>query len=284
MGNLIGVYSPSGGYAERLAAYINSHRDIGYGAAAFKNDQEIDGFLHSDELKVLLTVDPKHLSTYNKTRVCFLTEDREEAEDDMTGNVLFKYLRAPILLTRLFPERDRDGLFHKLHLIYSPSSNLAARKCAAEKAGELSRMGRTLLLYWDPFGAVGRESAEGVSISELLFAARTNKKGFGKMLLRAGNERGCTVFKGTDFYSDLWQFSAEEMENLVDMCRTDGCFENIVFECGFMSDAVEHLMEMSDEVVLVGTGENDPGPDEFLRQMKYAGKQEILNRTGVVTI
>ncbi len=284
MGTLIGVYSPPGGYAERLAAYINSRRDIGYGAVALKTDPEIEGFLHSDELSVLLTVDPKHLSVYNKIRVCLLTEDRDEAENCETGDVLFKYLRAPVLLGKLFPDMSRELVKNNLYTIYSPSSNLAARAFAAEKAEELSHAGKTLLLCWDPFGAFGRDGMEGVSISELLFAARSNRKGFGKMLLRMRNDRGCFAFKGVDFYSDLWQFSADEMEKLADMCRADGSFDNIVFECAFISDAVERLMEISDEVILVKSGESDPGPDEFLRQMKYAGKQGIINRTGVVTV
>lgn len=277
METLIGIYASPGEYASRLAEYINSRRDVGCGGICFHNNSELDEFLKSGALSILLTDDPNHFKIYNKIpRVCLLCEEKEKCGAAGTGEVFFKYLRAPVLLQRLFPALNRTFEKNSIYTVFSPSSNAAARRFAKEKAAELAKVGRTLLLLWDPFGSTEGSREEGVSLSELLFAARKNRRGFGDMLDGTLKESGYSCIKGTDHYADLWQFSPEEMQELVEMCKTEGNFESIVFECGFMSESMERLMEMSDRVFLPKADEADPGPDEFLRQMKYAGKQEIL--------
>ncbi len=277
METLIGIYASPGEYASRLAEYINSRRDVGCGGICFQSDSELDEFLKSGTLSILLTDDPNHLKTYNKIpRICLLCEEKEKSETNGATEAFFKYLRAPVLLQKLIPALNKSFVKNSIYTVFSPSSNVAARSFAKEKAAELAREGRTLLLLWDPFGSFEENREDGVSISELLFAARKNRAGFSDMLLGTLKERGYSLIRGTDHYADLWQFSPDEMQELVELCKTEGDFESIVFECSFMSESMERLMELSDNVFLPKADEADPGPDEFLRQMKYAGKQEIL--------
>ncbi len=281
---LIGIFASPGEYATRLAAYVNSRRDVGYGGISFQTDPELDEFLNSGKLSILLTDDPIHLKKYaNKIIIYLLSEDREKAENDASGNVFYKYLPAGELLRKCLPGMKKEHSKTGIYTVFSPSSNLAARNFAHKKAEELSLKGRTLLMNWDPFGAFGRDM-QGTSISELLFAARKNRQSFGKLMSDLQNKGGFYTLKGTDFYSDLWQFNREEMESLIGLCREEGDFSNIVFECAFMSEGIERLMEMSDEVIIPKVGCADPGADEFLRQMKYAGKQDILSKIGVTDV
>ncbi|MCR5584268.1 MAG: hypothetical protein K6F63_02385 [Lachnospiraceae bacterium] len=278
---LIGIFSSSGEYAARLAAYINSRRDVGCGGVSFKNNSELVEFFESRDLSILLTDDPTHLKLYeDRARVCLLCDDREKTENAYRSDCIFKFQRAPVLLQELLPGLEKDFVRNNIYTVFSPTSNQRAREFAREKARELAAGGRTLIIFWDPFGAFGRNAEEGVSVSELLFTVRKNRSGFKGLLLRLSHEDGVFSLKGTDFYSDLWRFSPAEMEELADLCRTEGDFDHVIFECSFMSEAVEKLMEISDEVFIVPDGESDPGPEEFLRQMKYAGKQEILLRVG----
>lgn len=274
---LIGIFASSGEYAARLAAYIDSRRDVGCGGISFKNDREIEEFFESRELSILLTEDPKHFELYkDRTRVCLLCDDRESAENADSADLLYMYQKAPELLQKLFPRLEKKFVRNNIYTIFSPTSNRAARDFSLKKAKELSEEGRTLLIFWDPFGAFGRKEEDGVSLSELLFNVRKNRAHFKNMLLRLSKTDGVFVFKGVDFYTDLWRFSPAETEELAELCRTEGGFENVIFECAFMSEGVERLMELSDEVFIVRDEETDEGPEEFLRQMKYAGKQEIL--------
>ncbi len=274
---LIGIFASPGEYGSRLAAYINSRRDIGYGGISFQNKSELAEFFRSGELSILLTEDPTHLKTFeNRTRVYFLCEDRLRAENDLSDNVVFKYSPASEMLRQILPAATGNIRKNNIYAVFSPSSNLAARNAARDMARKMAESERTLLLYWDPFCGIGRTEDAGESVSELLFAVRKNSRGLGRLMLRLQSEQGFFYFKGTDFYSDLWQFSAEEMEALVNLCREEGHFVNVIFECAFMSEGVERLMELSDSIILPKASENDRGPDEFLRQMKYAGKQGIL--------
>lgn len=276
---LIGIFSSSGGYAARLAAYINSRRDVGCGGVSFKNNSELVEFLESHDLSILLTEDPTHLKLYeDRTRVCLLCDEGESAEDTDGKDRIFMFQRAPVLLQRLLPGLNKDFVRNNICTVFSPTCNRRGRDFAFLKAKEKASHGRTLVIFWDPFGAFGRNDPEGVSLSELLFTVRKNRAGIGKLLLRLSHEDSVFFLKGTDFYTDLWRFSPSEMEELAELCRKEWDFEHVIFECSFMSEAVEKLMEISDEVFIVSDGENDPGPEEFLRQMKYAGKQEILLR------
>lgn len=279
---LIGIFSSPGEYGARLVSYINSHRDIGYGALCFNDNSEINEFFKSGELSILLTDNPIHLSIYkNNTRVCFLCEEKETAETDETGNTFYKFMRAPVLLQKLLPTQNLTFTKNDLITVFSPSSNMVAKAYAFSTAEKMAAEGKTLLICWDPFAErVKRE--EEVSLSELLFAARRNRAGIGKMLQRMECVRGVYVFKGTDFYTDLWQFTPEEMNELIRLCKTEGDFENVIFECSFISDAVERLMELSDEVRLVKACDGDPGPEEFLRQMEYGRKIQITAKVKVV--
>jgi hypothetical protein len=279
---LIGIFSSPGEYGARLASYINSHREIGYGGLSFNDNSEINEFLKSGELSILLTDNPIHLSTYkNKTRVCFLCEEKETAETDETGKSFYKFMRAPVLLQKLLPTQTVTFTKNDLITVFSPSSNMAAKAYALSIAENMAAEGKTLLICWDPFGERGKKE-EGVSLSELLFAARRNRAGIGRILQRMECIRGVYVFGGTDFYTDLWQFTPEEMNELIRLCKTEGDFASVIFECSFISDAVERLMELSDEVRLVSACEGDTGPEEFLRQMEYGRKQLISAKSRVV--
>ncbi len=281
METLIGIYASPGEYAARLADYINSRRDVGYGGLSFKNDSDLSEFFRSNELSILLTDDPKTVSIYaDRTKVYLLTEENTDAAN-AEESVIFKYLKAPVLLQKLLPKLKKDFVRNNVITYFAPSSNETAKEKAWEKATKMAADGqRTLMIGWDPFAAIGRETEEGTSLSELLFAFRKNRQGFGKYMHGLKCKDGVFLVKGTDFYTDLWNFTGNEMQAFVEMCRSEGNFENVIFECSFMSEAVEKLMEVSDRIYLLKSSQADPGPDEFLRQMKYAGKQDILLRIG----
>ena len=279
---LIGIFASPGEYGSRLAAYINSRRDIGYGGISFQNNSELVDFLKSGELSILLTDDPKHLSAYNNIQqVFFLCEDRLRAENEGGRDEVFKYMKAGDILKRVLPGlKTEKRVKNNIITVFAPSSNETGRSAARERATKLSRQGRTLLICWDPFGFPVRREEKDLTLSELLFAFRKNRNALNDGIMSLRSENGYNVLKGTDFYTDLWQFTAEEMQEFAEMCRSAGEYEYLVFECAFMSEAVERLMTLSDEILIPEAFPGDPGPEEFMRQMKYAGKQEILSRAG----
>ena len=119
---LIGIFASPGEYGSRLAAYINSRRDIGYGGISFQNNSELAEFFRSGELSILLTEDPTHLKNFhNRTRVYFLCEDRLRAENDPSDNVVFKYSPASEMLRQILPATTGNIMKNNIYAVFSPS-------------------------------------------------------------------------------------------------------------------------------------------------------------------
>ncbi len=272
MGAVIGVYDTSHVYSEKLAEYISTKKEVGYMARAFVSKAEVEKAANANEIKILICSD-ESVSTPDFTGERFLlTEDPSNVE-----NAVFKYCAASDILRSVLPGTLKQEK-KNIHTVYSPSSNALAYRFATDLAEKFGKDEKTLFLSWELFNGAGRtESSEYVTISELLFSARKNEKSLTMLLkkTRAGN--GYDFLAGAEFYTDLWQYSPEDMKNLIRCCKEYGNYKTIVFCLGFFSETAETLMSLSDSVWLVGEGkEEDMRNREFLRQMKYSGKHEIL--------
>ena len=93
-------------------------------------------------------------------------------------------------------------------------------------------------------------------------------------------KNGADYFCGPDYCTDLWQYSAEEMCQLVACCREYGGYRQVVFLAGAFHEGVVSVMNQSGMVYLVGseTAAGEQRKQEFYRQMKYAGQQGLLSQ------
>lgn len=286
--SIIGIIGCSPAYSRRLAEAINARRDVGYTAVAFGNEKELSEFLEKKNLSVLLSDNMEHLSFAQDSCIfCLLTNEPDEVDINNSQASIFKFQSASAIIKSivlLIPESKKQ--FNKVFTVYSPGSNIAAGEYSDMLAAKLAASGKTLYLSWEMFGGLGRDGSEltGKTVSDLLFTARKNQQGMKKLLTGLMTKNGYDYFAGTEYYADLWQYSAEEMEIMINSCRRFGNYENLVFCCGFFSDGIEALMEQSDEVYLVRSSIKDKQNAEFMRQMKYAGKHGILTKIKEVTI
>ncbi len=272
MGAVIGVYDTSHVYSEKLAEYINTKKEVGYVAQAFVSKAEVEKAANANEIKILVCSD-KSVSTPEFTGERFLLTDEQDNEE----NAVFKYCAASDILRSILPGTLKQEK-KNIHTVYSPSSNSLAYRFAADLAEKTGKKEKTLFLSWEMFNGMGRnESADYVTVSELLFSVRKNEKSLVPLLKKARAGNGYDYLAGVEFYTDLWQYSAEDAKNLIRCCKEYGNYKTIVFCLGFFSETAEMLMNLSDTVYLVGEGkEEDMRNREFLRQMKYSGKHEIL--------
>lgn len=287
MNSVIGIIGSSPGYSRRLADAINSRKDVGYTAVAFKDIEELSQFLKTRNLSVLLSDQEEHSDLLSKpTAFCLLTNE----PDEETGRTsIFKFQAASaIIKSILLLNPETTGGINHVFTVFSPSSAEKADAYAEKLATKLALEGRTLFLSWEYFGGKGREEQEhcGKTVSDLLFTARKNEAGMKRLMTGLEKRNGYEYFCGTEYYADLWQYSPEEMERLVEMCKKHGNYEYVVFCCGFFSEGVEALMGKSDEVMLVRSTEEkrDVRIEDFLRQMKYSGKHGILSKIKEVTV
>ena len=136
---------------------------------------------------------------------------------------------------------------------------------------------------WDPFLGCGRTeegSSVGASISELLYLMRKDRVQAKKLFQGLPKKQGAEFFCGPEFCTDLWQYSAEEMCQLVSCCREYGGYRQVVFLAGAFHEGVVSVMDQSGMIYLVcsNSEEGERRKREFYRQMKYAGQQGILSQ------
>ncbi len=285
---IIGIYDEQTAYAERLKRYINERRDIGCFAVSFKDEQEINDFCGQKKLNCLLlggswAAHPERLAIPYGIRLWVLSEEESIQEEEDGYSVVFRYQKAGEILRRiLLLEMARQERLSELYTVFSPESPGMAEEYAYKLTQTLSEKGKTLFLPWDPFGGYGRtENKEtGASISELLYLMRKDRIQAKTLFEGLQKKNGADYFCGPDYCSDLWQYSAEEMSQLVACCREYGGYRHVVFLAGTFHEGVVSVMNQSGMVYLVGSGSEDGErrKQEFYRQMKYAGQQGILSR------
>ena len=292
---IIGIFDEQTTYAERFKRYINERKDIGCFAVTFTGEQEVKEFCARKKLNCLLLSqekvnDMETLQVPYGVRLWVLSEEKPESEEADGYNVIFRYQRAGEVIRRiLLSELAREERLSELFTVFSPENNKLAAEYADKLVVKLSEKGKTLFLPWDPFGGFGRQedgSETGPSISELLYLMRKDRLQARQLFTGLPKKNGTEYFCGPDYCTDLWQYSAEEMGQLVACCREYGGYRNVVFLAGAFHEGVLSIMNQSGIIYLVGSGTEDGEwrKKEFYRQMKYAGEQGVLSQLSEVTV
>lgn len=288
MEKIIGIFDEQNAYAERLKRYINEKKEIGCVAVSFREEQELKSFCEKKKLNCLLlggnrAEHPETLSVPYGVRLWVLSEEEPEQEDAEGYQVLFRYQKAGELIRRmLLSELVREERLSELITVFSPENPCLAESYADKLLQKLSGKGKTLFLPWDPFCGCGRteDGAGGASISELLYFMRKDRVQARQLFDGLPKRNGADCFCGPDYCTDLWQYSAEELCQLVSCCREYGSYRRVVFLAGAFHDGVVSVMNQGSRIYLV-CSESEDGEkrkQEFYRQMKYAGQQGILSQ------
>lgn len=289
MEKIIGIFDEQTAYAERFKRYINERKDIGCFAVTFHEEQELQEFCSRKKLNCLVLgeANAKHLeglSVPYGVRLWVLSEQEPEQEEEDGYQVLFRYQKAGEVIRRiLLSEMAREERLSELFTVFSPENSKLAADYADKLVTSLSEKGKTLFLPWDPFGGYGRKedgSGTGASISELLYLMRKDRVQAKQLFHGLPKKNGAEYFCGPDYCTDLWQYSAEEMVQLVSCCREYGGYRHVVFLAGTFHEGVVSVMNQSGLVYVVGSGSEDGERrrQEFYRQMKYAGEQGLLSQ------
>ena len=290
---IIGIFDEQTAFAERFKRYINERKDIGCFAVSFREEQELLEFCGRKKLTCLVLGGSKaalrlQLPIPYGVRLWVLSEEEPEEEEAEGYGILFRYQRAGELIRRmLLSEMARQERMSELITVFSPESAGMAAAYADKLLSELSGKGKTLFLSWDPFDGYGRETdgnSAGTSISELLYLMRKDRTQAKQLFENLPKKNGADYFLGPDYCTDLWQYSEEEMCQLVACCREYGGYRQVIFLAGVFHEGVVSVMDQSGMIYLVGS-ETEGGErrkQEFYRQMKYAGRQGILSHLSEV--
>ncbi len=284
MEQVIGIFDGQAEYAKKLVKYINENKELGCFAVSLDRKEDVLSFCERKKLSALILGSASAEEELPENElpsgfpVWHLTEEKEDGEWS-----LFRYQKAGEMLRPVAAalQNRQIGRMSELFTVFSPESNCLAEEYAVFLAGQLAEKGRTLLLFWDPFCVLGHrtEQEELPTLSELLYYIRRDTAQAKILFSEIQKKKGTEYFGGADFATDLWQYSAEEMEKLLQFCKSYGAYEHIVVLAGVFHEGILSVMRRSSHVVLVSskTEKGEQRRQEFFRQMKYAGEQEILS-------
>ena len=286
MEQVIGIFDGQAEYAGRLARYINERKDVGCFAIVFREEGEVLSFCERKRLNTLI-VGGKSAEELKElkdrlpvgTKVWLLSENRVDVQEE----ALFRYQKAEGILRVVLEEfrKETGPKMSELLTVFSPENNRIAAQYALSLAEAHAKTGRTLLVPWDAFLGYGRvEQEESPTLSELLYFIRKDTVQAKKLFDGIRKKTGVEYFCGPEYCTDLWQYSPEEMQKLLLCCKEYGEYDHIIFLAGMFHECTKAVMHQSNRIYLVCSKEkeNNGWKEEFFRQMKYAGEQEILSK------
>jgi len=286
---VIGIFDEQNAYAERFKRYINDKKDLGCFAVSFQKEQELEEYCCRKKLNYLVLGEAqaekaKQVALPYGVRIWVLSEEEPEEEEADGYQIVFRYQKAGEVIRRIMQaELAREQRLSELYTVFSPESSLLAEEYTEQLLTSLAKKGKTLFLPWDSFGGFGRTEEggrQGASISELLYLMRKDRTQAKQLFTGLPKKNGADYFCSPEYCTDLWQFSPEEMHQLVSCCREFGGYRYVVFLAGMFHGGVISVMNQSGTVYLVSS-EKEGGfrrKQEFFRQMKYAGEQGVLSQ------
>ncbi len=289
MEKIIGIFDEQSTYAERLKRYINEKKDIGCFAVSFQEEQELVEYCKQKKLNYLVLSSNtarkmQQLPLPYGVRMWVLSEEKAAEEEQDGFQVVFRYQKAGEVIRRIMQaELTREERLSELYTVFSPESSVMAADYARAFVSRLAERGKTLFLPWDAFGGFGRTEdggRKGASVSELLYLIRKDRIQAKQLFAGLPKMNGASFFCSPEYCTDLWQYSPEEMHQLVSCCREYGDYQYVVFLAGMFHAGVVSVMNQSGKVYLVSS-ETEDGlhrKREFYRQMKYAGEQGVLSQ------
>ena len=157
-------------YATQLAVYLNVHRRFPYRVVVFSAMAELKAFLQHKEVEMLVTV-PAYRSESEKLwkeqkiqKLFFFIEKQNEEE-----NEIYRFQSAEKIRRLLQKgELQEDDIENVTKVgIFSSIGGVEKIKFSETLASAYAKLGKTLLLSFEPYGVCENEAKGG--LSELIF-------------------------------------------------------------------------------------------------------------------
>ena len=273
MRKTVGILDEITEYGERLAGAINIRANKSLRAAFIRDPFEVKEMIATDRIQLLL-VSEKYAWEEEEASVpvFFLTDENCHEVSGPGDRKIPRYSQVTDIIDNLLSEADikvvNDN--EKIAVVFSPDSAEEAMKAAYSLALMRNKSGSTVFLPFDNFYA----GDGSVCLTELLYAGLGPKDSFMEKLdgIKAA---GVGAVSGPAHFSDLWQYTEEQMNNFIDMIQEAG-FSHIVAGCGFISDSVYMLFKRADAIYVPGM--KSVRYEIFLQQLMADGDGSLADK------
>lgn len=293
---ILAIYDSDMAYAERLMDYLNRKKDFLLEAQVFTNEAAMEKALEEKTIEIALISESLSIEKMNRTNIrkfLILSEGGFISEGEKQKTI-YKYQSAENLIREIVSAclweeervpiaavKQRAGKSSVISL-FSPCGGCGKTELSFALAGFLSRERSVLLVNWEVFPAeYGDSRGDEGGFSELMYY---RKQGKGNMTFKlkamVRTVKQVAYLPPADHFKDLYELEKEDVDAFLEMLLTYGGYDAIIFDVGFLSEAVIHLLEKSDKVLmpLWDGKEAKEKAERFHKYLKIEQKEELYEK------
>lgn len=277
-------------FGAQLMEYVKEHRRYGFELLLFTDEEALREYLLEVPLVHMLIAEPSLALDFDNKKIkkiYYISEEKEASEE------LFRYQPMKQIMEKICTAlKDRDekenpvlkAAGHELICVFSPVGGSGKTHISRQLARERGKASKTFLFPLELFSeGYKRDGCAG--FSDLIYYLKQEDAG----LLEKFSDM---VFREESYYSinpspspmDYLYLEKKEIERLIKLLFDEEGYETLVFDLGFINEAVLRLFELADHVY-VPEAVTDEGRSkmEFWKEtLVFMGKDDILEKQEAV--
>lgn len=295
-------------YGIQLMEYLKEHRQYGVEILLFTGVMSLKEYLSEIPFVHLLIADnalyeencrdssdnssgtvKEELVSGKVKKVMHFSEDKDSEEGIFRYQPMKKIMLKICNALKEEREKDKESISketagHEILCVFSPEGGSGKTELSVKIAAELGRRGRTFLFPLELFSE-GCEREGKAGFSELIYYLKQEDSGLSEKF-------SDMVFERNNYYSlnpgscpvDYLYLETKEMERILKLLLDEERYETLVFDLGFINEAVLKLMELSDKIYIPeARTETGRKKVEFWKEtVIFMGKDDILEKQEIV--
>lgn len=312
MRRILAIRTADREFGEQLAKNFNKDADSFFQTFVFSEQEAFSSFVKSNVINVLLCDEEiikdntleAQLNDVKAELVLSLSE--LNVAEEVSGGILegihsvFKYQASEQIMKEVLyyydqlkglplPEINTETLAKKVCCICSPVGGAYSSTFALALALSYSQNGKTLFISFDPFFTLpGRDKdPKDKDLTDVIFFSESSYKrhGFKEKLADyisncAVNYQNLSMLNGVSHWFDICDMNVHIMHDIIESTCNTGLFQNVVFDTGIFGAASMEILMVSDNIYVPidDSVASKKKVDEWRRQIKYSGREAILEK------
>lgn len=288
------------GYTQHLAEYMCRKNYKIFETRLFTSMEGLKKYLEKNTIDVLL-IGEEVVSELSEAMhcicECILLSAGNFVAEGSRYDTIFKYQSAEQIVKELlsliaeddsisFIAPDISKKAGEIIGVYAPYGGAGVTSIALRMGKELAKEGKVLYISLELFGGIsfteeGKKQEKMTTLrgmSEVIFYLKQGKEKLAIKLASLIQQKGeLDCIAAVEDYRDLYQITAGEMKVLLQVLLEETCYEKIVFDIGYLSDATLYLLQCANRVYMpAGKGE--------MQKNKQEGFFKLLQRENLLEL
>lgn len=294
---IVAIYEEDIYYANRLMDFLNAQEEFLLETVVFSKKESLQEYLSEHQITILLLsewMDRSDLKNEHIKYKIVLCEGILVKEEE-TEQVINKYQSAEHIMREIlaFYVSKETLPFAYRYLpqyrncemisVYSPCGGSSKTTTAFVMAQVLSESKKVLYLNLEMFSGITFQSFQEVSsgLSDFIYYLKQRKSNLAmKLQALVRKEGGVDLLYPAEHYNDLYALDIQDIQLLLEELQSATAYDVVIFDIGFMSDAILELLEASCCIYMPFSvsKRNQQKEERFFRFLKEEGKGYIKEK------